>query len=136
MRKFVSIPVIILILFSGVTVNLAFHYCGGMMVDKNISLSGTPASCGMEGDESHQQTAMKRICCENSFSSFTFNNTYLPSSSVKDGAADHEIPEQDIISVLLPDFTAVSSSPEALARPPGAYSTSDVELVSICIFRI
>lgn len=135
MRKLIAIPVIFLILFSGITVNLAFHYCGGMLADKNITLSGTPASCGMEGEVDHQQTAMKRLCCENLFSSFTFNNTYLPSTNGKDDAADLEIPVQSIFSVLIPDFTADFLSSDALARPPGVYSP-DVELISICIFRI
>lgn len=134
MRKIISIPVIILILFSGITVNLAFHYCGGMLADKSISLLGTPASCGMEGD-SDQQTGMKRLCCENTLSSYTFNNTYIPSSNVKDDTADHQNAVVEVFSALLTDL-ASSFSPQVLVRPPGAYTPSDVDLVSICTFRI
>lgn len=135
MRKIISIPVIILILFSGVTVNLAFHYCGGLLADKSISLLGKPATCGMEGEDNHQQ-GIKSLCCEDTLSSYTFNNTYLPSSNVKDDTTDHKIPVQEIFSSLIPEFTVASFSSVVLARPPGAYSPSDVELVSICIFRI
>lgn len=134
MRKIISIPVIILILFSGITVNLAFHYCGGMLADKSISLLGTPASCGMEVDSDHQQTGMKRLCCENTLSSYTFNNTYIP-TSVKDVSADHENAVVEVFSALFTNLAA-SFSPEVLVRPPGGYSPYDVDLVSICIFRI
>ena len=135
MRKLISIPVIILILFSGITVNLAFHYCGGMLAGKNISLSGKPASCGMEGESDHQ-AGLKSLCCENLFSSYTFNNTYIPSSNFKDVSTDHEFPVQEIFTALIRDITVASFSQEVLARPPGVYSPSDVELISICIFRI
>lgn len=136
MRKIVSISVIILILFSGVTVNLVFHYCGGMLAEKKVSLTDIHGSCGMEGEPQLPVTGMKSLCCENSVSSYTFNNIFLPSPNVKDDASDHEIPVLEIFSVQAPDPASDSFSEAALARPPGPYSPSSVQIDRICIFRI
>lgn len=134
MRKILTIPFIILILFSGITVNLAFHYCGGMLADKSISLSGKPASCGMEGEESPHPTGMKRLCCEDAVSSFTFNNIYIQSS--KDESADQKIPAHDNFVISVPEATATLITTEVLARPPGFFPGSEVSLDMICVFRI
>jgi hypothetical protein len=134
MRKVLAIPVIILILFSGITVNLAFHYCGGHLAAKKISLSGGLASCGMETETSNDQTTIKNFCCKNSLSSYTFTNIYLPPAPVKN---DHEIQEFPVTDIFLPAVTEeLFISCEIPARPPGIFSPSYVELDVICILRI
>jgi hypothetical protein len=134
MRKVLTIPVIILILFSGITVNLAFHYCGGQLADKKISLAGNLASCGMKTVPNDNQTSINSFCCENSFSSYTFNNTYLPPVPAKN---DHEIQEFPVTDIILPAKTEeLFTSCEIPLRPPGIFSPSYVELDVICILRI
>jgi hypothetical protein len=134
MRKVLAIPVIILILFSGITVNLAFHYCGGQLADKKISLSGGLASCGMETKNNNDQTTFKNFCCENSHSSYTFSNTYLPPAPAKN---DHEIQEFPVTDIILSAVTEESFTSCVIpVRPPGIFSPSYVELDVICILRI
>lgn len=135
MRKILAIPIIILILFSGVTVNLAFHYCGGQIADKKISLTEAHLSCGMEGDTQHENTGMSSLCCQDSVSSYTFNNTYLPSQSVKDDATYVELPVMEIFSVSVENLTSALLIPQA-ESPPGLYSPALVDLNSICVLRI
>jgi hypothetical protein len=134
MRKVLTIPVLILILFSGITVNLAFHYCGGHLADKKISLSGVLASCGMETENNDDQTTIKSICCENSFSSYTFNNIYIPSVPVK---SIHEVQEFPVTDIILSTVAEESFFSGVLpVKPPGTFSPSIVELDVICILRI
>jgi hypothetical protein len=134
MRKLVAIPIIILILFSGITVNLAFHYCGGHLADRKISLSGGLASCGMETEDNGRETSIKSFCCENSLSSYTFNNIFLPSAPVKNDNELQEFPVTDII--LFADTEDSFHSREMPVRPPGIFYPSCVELDVICILRI
>jgi hypothetical protein len=134
MRKVVAIPVIVLILFSGITVNLAFHYCGGQLADRKISLSGNPASCGMETETNDHKTSIKSFCCANSLSSYTLNNIYLPSAPVKNGLEVQEFPVTDIILSAVSEDSLHSC--ELPVRPPGTIPPSRVELDVICILRI
>ena len=136
MRKLITIPIIILILFSGITVNLAFHYCAGQVAEKKISLTDTLGSCGMEGKEHHKNDGFRNLCCEDKVSSYTFNNIYIPSPIVKDDAVDYELPVLEIFFVSITDFTASFIISDALGSPPGPYSPSYVDLDSICILQI
>lgn len=135
MRKILTIPIIILVLFSGVTVNLAFHFCGGQIADKKISLTDAHVSCGMEGDAQHEDPEFSSLCCQDRVSSYTFNNIYLPSQSVKDDAVDVELPVMEIFSVPVEVIASALLTPQA-DSPPGLYSPSLVDLNSICVLRI
>jgi hypothetical protein len=134
MKKLITIPIIILILFSGITVNLAFHYCGGQIAEKKISLTDSHGSCGMEGDSQHKNAGMSSLCCSDRVSSYTFNNTYLPSLGAKEDAIDVELPVLEIFSISIVEASNLTH--EALGSPPGPYSPSFVDLDSICILRI
>ncbi|MFZ0283138.1 MAG: hypothetical protein WAL29_15920, partial [Bacteroidales bacterium] len=65
MKRILSIPLVLLIAFSGISLKLATHYCGGNVVDTKVSLSGRHATCGMEhrGDFNNEVT-LRSICCE------------------------------------------------------------------------
>ena len=51
MKRIVSIPLLFIILFSGINVKFASHYCGGNFSGTKVSLTGELATCGMEQEQ-------------------------------------------------------------------------------------
>lgn len=135
MRQLVSIPLIVVILFTGITVNLASHYCGGTFIDSKISLDGRLTSCGMEpsipvepgiNNTDHD--------CQDFISAYTFNGNYLPSNPEDVNLASdlhYENTFCTTIHVEQPD-----NNPNTSTRPPGIFATSGIKLEVICIFLI
>jgi hypothetical protein len=137
MKTILSIPLIILILFSGVIVSFATHYCEGSVVATKISLTGEQASCGMEHVSINNPLLVKfqNHCCDNVTSVYSICNTYFPS------AYNVEDPILQVISVLLVPYDYLNSSDIAIntlsnIRPPGCYTPNSVTLPDLCIFRI
>lgn len=133
MKKIFSILFAILILFSGLTVNLAIHYCGGMAASKKLSFSGEAASCGM--DSHHSSGLHNPSCCSNVVKSYTFSNTFF-SSTVSSETA--KVLVQPVLADVV-SFTFERPAAELHTlnnRPPGILLSRDVELDFICIFRI
>ncbi len=81
MKFILSIPLSLLLLFSGINIRYAAHYCGGNVVATRISLSGELATCGMEPKEDNNSSlvTLKKHCCEDITSEYTINNNYVPS---------------------------------------------------------
>ncbi|HEX2977157.1 MAG TPA: hypothetical protein VHO68_14575 [Bacteroidales bacterium] len=134
MKRVFSILFAIMILFSGLTVNLAIHYCGGKAASRKLSFSGEVASCGMDSHQS-SKGLHNPSCCSNVVKSYTFSNTFF-SSSVSSETA--KILVQPVHANIEP-FTFERPAAELYApnnRPPGILLTRDVELDFICIFRI
>lgn len=138
MKRFASIPLVILILFSGISVNIASHYCGGRLVDTRISLSGKLASCGMQDQPTpfSPNGVINRHCCDNILSSFTLGTNYVPPAIT---TLNHYAPE--LIHYFLPSGLSVGqdysvSFLSSIIRPPGLFNPDDVELQAICVFRI
>jgi hypothetical protein len=138
MRTLVSIPLILLILFSGISVKFATHYCGGYVAATKVSLTGELATCGME-QTSHNNSSQENYrhkCCEDVTSSYSICNNYLSSSySVND-------PGQPVIhtffvpaDILINQVSAINTS-FISTKPPGTYSPNSVERPALCIFRI
>ena len=136
MLKYLSIPVLIVILFSGITVNFATHYCGGSVAAKNVSFSGSLASCGMEDHKNNSsETIFRSHCCENITSSYAFNNNYFPSlQQILKPAVGHT--QFNLVAVVelntCPSFPADYNN----TGPPGYNSPESVTLEEICILRI
>ena len=138
MKTILSIPLIILILFSGITFNFATHYCGGNVAATMVSLTGEPATCGMEkGPADNSLTVkFKNHCCDNVTSAYSICNDYFPS------VFNVEDPIQNLISIIVIPFDYLSStkflnnSPNTNIRPPGCYTPNSVTLPDLCIFRI
>jgi len=138
MRKLLSIPLAVLILFSGLTVNIAAHYCGGSLVATRVSLSGELATCGMEkgNAENSAQESITNHCCDNVVSTCSFNNKYLPSNSLLSIPVTQIADAADLIavnSVLKINFKLIS---EEIIRPPGISGHSHSRQEFLCIFRI
>jgi hypothetical protein len=138
MRNFLTIPLLILMSFSGMRVSIAYHFCGGEQVSSRLSLSGKPASCGMEDDEQSipVQTSLNSHCCDNSFSAYTLANTYLPASQVN--VTSHLKISDHQISFSVRDKSLELSAPVSQynVRPPGKFSQIPNTQPVLCIFRI
>ena len=138
MKKIISIPLILLILFSGINVIVATHFCGGNFSGTKISLNGELASCGMEDQsETSSQQKISNHCCENIVTSYSISSKYIPSFCTC--ITDHV---QNISQMFLlfneplikqeVSFYAISGN----SRPPGVFCPADVRQQVICIFQI
>ena len=135
MKKIAAIPLMIFILFTGMTINLAEHYCGGSYIDSKISFSGMLASCGME-HITHEKPGINEAdhSCQDFTSSYTFSSNYIPS-------AFQVIDFLNIghTAMLFNTFLSIEPHSQAfgtLNKPPGNDITNEVDLEVICIFRI
>jgi hypothetical protein len=136
MKKVIAISLTVLILFSGITVNVAMHYCGGSIAARKVSLSGEFASCGMTANEMNKPGINKPHMCSNVMSSYTFNNSFISSNViscdlVKKVLEPAQIPAS-FIAMGMPEVTETNIN----NRPPGLCSPYDVDLQFICILRI
>jgi hypothetical protein len=138
MKSVLSISLSVLILFSGINIRYAAHYCGGNVVATKISLSGELATCGMEPGEANNSSSVtiKTHCCEDITSQFTINNTYVASLSTTD------LPGQKIIDngffsldhLIIRGYPLINFFNDI--RPPGnIHSITDLASV-LCTFRI
>ena len=91
MKKILSIPLIMLILFTGVTVNFATHYCGGSVAATKVSLTGKLATCGMEGtsDNKTNEGLYKNHCCDDVTAAYTLSSNYIPSFASLSDLCNH-----------------------------------------------
>lgn len=136
MRKVFSILLIVMILFSGITINLASHYCGGAVIGTKLSFSGDLAGCGMEHSQSSSGISLSNNCCDDVKEEYTLNNTYVASS--------FQLNDLHLFSFLITYMKdqaeaakkASSFLSEIYTRPPGAYIPNEVDRELICIFRI
>jgi hypothetical protein len=139
MKKLISIPLLVLILFSGINIDIASHFCGGRLVATKISLTGEPASCGMEDHPvlNMPNGSITTHCCDNVISSFTMGLNYVPSlsTSVPDNG-----PDSNHLYIVPCDIYKsqenILSYQSYIRRPPGVFNPNDVDQQSICIYRI
>ena len=139
MKRIVSIPLMILILFSGISINVASHYCGGNLASSKVSLKGELASCGME----HQSGTgsfgdqISKHCCEDVIHSFTLSTNYIPSTFLRITDAGNA-PFSAFIVYDLPLFhrEIFGSLISETKLPPGTYTPVCVEQQVICVFKI
>ena len=82
MKKAAAIPLLILVLFSGISINYSAHLCCGSVVSTKLSLKGEIASCGMEDQKTELGgiVSFKTHCCDNLIAGFQLKTNYLPSS--------------------------------------------------------
>ncbi len=139
MKRLISIPLLVMILFTGINIDIASHYCGGRLAATKISLTGEPATCGME-EHSVANTpngSITKHCCDNVILSMSIGLNYVPSAnlSVSDNTPGlnhfYIAPEGSIR-----DQGRLPSYLFSIIRPPGNFIPNDVEQQSICIFRI
>jgi hypothetical protein len=139
MRKGVSIVFALMMMLSGAHVTIATHFCGGHIAGKVVSLTGKLASCGMENNEGicpSAESSIKTHCCEDHIRSFSLAGIFAqPASYIADFYPD--ITHISYMPVVQAPFsTEFSSCNFTDTGPPGLYSPTSVNLVSICTFRI
>jgi hypothetical protein len=138
MRKVLSIPLIILILGSGMTLNVATHYCGGVFAATRVSLSPRLASCGMEIPSVNKLTedAISKHCCEDKISAYSFDTNYVPSTCFVLNPDLHVVHYEYVTNDYSTSHSRVRLFSEQIIRPPGTYNNAISLLQVICVFRI
>jgi hypothetical protein len=138
MKTILSIPLILLILFTGIHVNFATHYCGGTVAATKVSLTGELATCGMEkqsGNKSFQDIYSNK-CCEDITSIYSICNNYVPSSFFVNNPwqqfiSDFYVPfDYQIYQAI--NITVATTN----IKPPGINTPNSLSCPSLCIFRI
>lgn len=138
MKTILSIPLIILILFTGIRIDIGTHYCGGSVAGTKISLDAELASCGMEqsSDITSPNGTFSKHCCEDTLSEFAICNNYIPSTFAVEKPVTTDVNN----ATLLSDFLSLRSfcDPNHYKdnSPPGINSPNSVALPALCIFRI
>jgi hypothetical protein len=135
MKKVVSIPLIILILFSGITINLASHYCMDSLVSSKLSFSGKLATCGMEDHGIRKDGINPENTCSNISHSYTFSTNYVPSFEKNVVKIIPVVSFVLTITAILSDDT-VSGIDNFFIQPPGSFSPNNVDREIICVYRI
>lgn len=138
MKTILSIPLIMLMLFTGISVKFATHYCGGFVSDTKISLTGELATCGMESDAESQtqQQTLRHHCCDNTLTAYSFCNTFFGSTY------DVDNQEQQLINnIFIPVDYIIDSKININilnnhTKPPGYFNPNSVDRRVLCIFRI
>lgn len=139
MKKASSIFLSLLMMTTMLHVSIATHYCGGKEVTTKLSITGELANCGMEACENEipgQGTIYSKHCCDDIVTICVISGNYSPSYSF--------IPEsyQYNFQVLaIPVELSAKSETEfnpiyTNVSPPGALMSTNVDLSSICVFRI
>jgi hypothetical protein len=135
MKKVISIPLMILILFSGITINLASHYCMDSLVSNKLSFSGKLATCGMEDHGNRKDGINPEDTCSNISHSYTFSTNYVPSFEKN---FVNIIPVVNFILNITTSLPAnnISGTNISFIQPPGRFSPNIVDREIICIYRI
>ena len=139
MKTLISIPLIILILFTGISVKFATHYCGGYVAATKVSLTGELASCGMECTEKDYPPTETRLfthCCDDVVTFYAIDSNYTPSFSVIPSSYQYNFQVFSITGGLPAHSLAIIKSLYTSVSPPDALMSTNVELSDICVFRI
>ncbi len=138
MKRLLFIPLAVLIAFSGVSMKYAAHYCQGVQVASNVSLSGRLASCGMgnQPEADAEGYNLKNNCCNDLAISFLINSNYLFESNLilEKGKTISVSLNTPFLINYTPGEVAVQDIPSI--RPPGIWYPNSVVLQSLCNFRI
>lgn len=139
MKKGVYILFALVILFSGTHFTVATHYCSGRLAATKVSLSGKPASCGMENFELSgplSGTHFETSCCEDHLTTieiinnFTLPGTIIPGENQFLAQYFYYQGNHSFHSPPNPTILYINTG------PPGSLQASSVRLDYICVFQI
>ena len=139
MNKVFSIISVLIIILAGLKVTVSSHYCGGEPVASKISLSGAPASCGMEDNDEncplpwHQLTGN---CCEDHVKIAGTVNIFTMPYPVREDRNQDKLNPPSANEINLPASCFSSRQLYTGFNPPGIFLTSSVSLENICVLRI
>lgn len=137
MRILLSIPLLMLISFSGIRVGIAYHFCGGEQVAARVSLSEKLASCGMEGTKNANPSgeSINIHCCDNQLSVYWLNNNYLTSSPEIGFSTQNTVVHEIFFAGRNTGIQFFDNYTHSQIRPPGqGILNTDTQPV-LCIFR-
>lgn len=139
MKKASSIILSFFMLLALCNFVVATHYCHGNVIDSKVSLSGNTTICNMREtgkDNMLPGLVLTSTCCNNTVTSLGVDNNYFPSS--------YSIPTY--LSLNFQAFTIqlgsqihfinLSKGQYTGESPPGVLMSTNVDLPSICLFRI
>ena len=120
------------------TLNVATHYCGGVVAATRVSLSPRLASCGMETPSVNKLTedVISKHCCEDKISAYSFDANYVPSSYFVLNPDLQVIHYEYVTSDYITSQISDNLFSEQIIRPPGTYNNASNVLQLICVFRI
>jgi hypothetical protein len=139
MKKVISISLTLLMLIALLHFSVATHYCMGKMAASRISFSGALANCGMENDETElPQTGsyFTTHCCDNVITICGINSTYFPSFSFIPESYNNDFQVFTLPSSMTFCPVALYIPMNTSVNPPGVSTANNVDLTSICVFRI
>lgn len=139
MKKLLSITFAFLILFSGLHITVASHYCGGEMSVAKVSVSGELATCGMEDGLTPCSAPVKigaTSCCKDKVAALLVDSNYAPSYTLSAKVKPLLIKDYGFQASLGSHFKQSVSLTYSSNSPPGHYLVSAVSLPTICVFRI
>jgi hypothetical protein len=138
MKTLISIPLIILILFTGISVKFATHFCGGYVAATKVSLTGELATCGMESNSFNntQQEIFSKHCCDDITSAYSICNNYFASSYNFDDPGQQVVDMITVPSDYLSNQKTIIITSDSDFRPPGTNHPNSVDRPVLCIFRI
>ena len=139
MKKGISIALSLLMVVTFLHVTISRHYCQGNLAASKISLSGAPASCGMEETEKDLPNTGTNIipnCCDDVVTNYAFDNNYFPSFTFPIDSYHNDFKVFNILVGLPVKSSAFIKSLYTDESPPGELMSTSVDLSFICIFRI
>lgn len=139
MKKASSIFLSLLMVVAMLHISVAMHYCEGKEVATTVSLSGRLASCGMTCSNEEmplQGTNFTKHCCDDIVTICGINGNYSPSYSFIPESYQYNF-QVFAISGVLPAKPQVDIFPiYTNVSPPGVLMSTNVDLSTICVFRI
>ena len=138
MKSIISIPLIVLILFTGISVKFTTHFCGGYVAATKVSLTGELATCGMErpSDNNSLQDTYNNNCCDDITSAYSICNNFFASSYNFDDSGRQVINMIEVPVGYLSNQETISNTSNNDIRPPGTNHPNSVDRPVLCIFRI
>ena len=138
MKYLLSIPLIILILFTGINVKIATHYCGGYISGTKISLTGKLATCGMQHSSAKRSLAevYNTRCCEDFMTTYSICNNYFPSAYSTDNSEQRPISVFYVACENSADQQKILNKVYTNIRPPGSDLINHLSPSALCVYRI
>lgn len=137
-KKILSIATILLILTAMLHFSVATHYCGGVIAESKISLSGELATCGMESGLSSLPASglsFSTHCCDDDISFYAVIGSYFPSHNIILNHFQQNIQTFGIIDNISRN-TIISHIIRISESPPGPSNYNSVDLDDLCTYRI
>jgi hypothetical protein len=138
-KKGISISLSLLMLTALLHISVATHYCGGREVASKVSLSAKLADCGMEVEGKQlplSGTNFSNHCCDNIVTFYGIDNNYSPTYSFVTEAFQNNFQVLAVPAELLAKSQTDINPLYSYVSPPGACSSTCVDLSAICVFRI